>query len=99
MKEQDRIWELIAHKLAGEATEEELEELHELLQKYPDKAYSMQLLLALWKPADEDGKKISPGFDWHLKRMSQRQKDRAFRNRLVKKKVLIFSIFKQKWHA
>ena len=49
MKEQDRIWTLIARKLAGEATEKELEELQELLKKYPEAGYSLQVLSDLWR--------------------------------------------------
>lgn len=49
MKEQDRIWTLMARKMAGEATPEELRELEELLQKYPDITYPAELLLNFWE--------------------------------------------------
>ncbi len=44
MKEQDRIWILMARKLSGEATEDELKELQIWQQQNPDVTYSLQLL-------------------------------------------------------
>jgi len=55
MKEPDRIWTLIARKLAKEATEKELEELQELLKKYPDFGYSLQILSDLWQAKEKKG--------------------------------------------
>ena len=45
MQEQDRIWTLMARKLAGEATHEERKELVKLLHKYPDMSYTVEMLL------------------------------------------------------
>src|SRR5437868_10833761 len=56
MKGENRIWELMARKLSGEASEEEIKELQELLQKNPDIAYTMGVLDGLWKtPVKEPG--------------------------------------------
>ena len=56
MQEQDRIWTLVARKLAGEATQEEHKELEQFLHKYPDMTYTVEMLLNLWaqeKPSDQ----------------------------------------------
>jgi len=44
MKTYDRIWRLIARKLAGEATTTEIKELDKWFIQYPDFAVYMQLL-------------------------------------------------------
>jgi transmembrane sensor len=57
MQEQDRIWTLVARKLAGEASYEERWELEQLLRKYPDMTYTVEMLLNLWaqeKPPEEE---------------------------------------------
>jgi hypothetical protein len=48
MEEQDHIWNLVARKLAGEATEEELNELEDLLARYPDMTFVTEALTNLW---------------------------------------------------
>ena len=52
--ERNRIIELLTRKLAGEATKHELEELHDLIDRYPDSVYYEEGLKALWLPASED---------------------------------------------
>ena len=37
----ERIWTLIAKKIAGEATAEDILELYELLQEHPEVHYSL----------------------------------------------------------
>ncbi len=44
----EQIWLLIARKLSGEATNEELQELEELLRRYPDAGYSKEIFHDLW---------------------------------------------------
>jgi ABC-type antimicrobial peptide transport system permease subunit len=74
MKERDRIWTLIAKKLAAEATEKELLELQELLKKYPDITYSLQTITDLWKPAEQkDRSAAEDAFAWHLQRLEQKR--------------------------
>jgi hypothetical protein len=46
-KDQYRIWRLIALKLAGKASPNELQELQELLQDNPHILYSMEVLANL----------------------------------------------------
>jgi len=74
MKEQDRIWRLITKKLAGEATEEDVRELQQLLKDHPDKSYPLQLLTDLWKPGEaEDTREADQAFERHMQRLEARQ--------------------------
>lgn len=45
----EHIWLLIARKLSGEATAEELQELENLLRSNPDAGYSKEVLHDLWQ--------------------------------------------------
>ena len=77
MKEQDRLWILITRQLAGEATEEELQELQQLLQKYPDTSYPLQVLSNLLKPAEpKDTEESENAFTRHHQRMALREATR-----------------------
>ncbi len=60
MKE-ERIWILIARKVSGEATKEELNELESLLQANPDLQFTAESFYKLWhRPASEEqGKEIN----------------------------------------
>lgn len=53
-----RIHELLAKKLAGEASQAELDELHQLVLKYPESIYYLEAFDELWKsdnqPEDTD---------------------------------------------
>lgn len=49
----NRIIELLARKLAGEATQSELEELNDLITKYPDSVYYEEFLAQVWVNPDE----------------------------------------------
>jgi len=49
----NRIIELLARKLAGEATKSELEELNDLITRYPDSVYYEEFLEQLWLNSDE----------------------------------------------
>ena len=46
---QHRFWNLLAKKLSGEATEEEISELTQLLKENPDLSFAAQNLADLWK--------------------------------------------------
>jgi len=73
MRQKDRIWTLMARKLAGEATNKELEELEELLKKHPEAGYSLQVLLDLWHTKNEnDLEDAENAFDHHLLRMEEK---------------------------
>ncbi|MBS1669019.1 MAG: FecR family protein [Bacteroidetes bacterium] len=71
--EQDHIWELVAKKLSGEAGEEELQELKQLLRNHPDLHYPIQYIIDLWK-SDTTGFKSGDAheaFNRHVERMEE----------------------------
>lgn len=45
----DLIWSLMAKKLAGEATDDELRELEELLRQHPQLNFSKEILVDFWQ--------------------------------------------------
>jgi ferric-dicitrate binding protein FerR (iron transport regulator) len=69
----ERIWELMARKLAGEASVEELGELDQLLRTNPDLHFSIQAITDLWENtrplADETSLQIS--YQQHVVRMQE----------------------------
>jgi putative ABC transport system permease protein len=69
MKEQDRLWILMARKLSGEATPAEISELAGLQQKHPEMTYSLQMLTDLWKARNEE-QDADAAFQRHLTRMT-----------------------------
>lgn len=69
----ERIWELMARKLADEASEEELGELEQLLRTHPELHFSVQAVTDLWqyktKPADEV--LLHTSYQQHIARMQE----------------------------
>jgi ferric-dicitrate binding protein FerR (iron transport regulator) len=68
---QDRIWELIAKKLSGEAIEPELKELEDMLRQQPDIHYAIQTVADVWHhnlPSQEDA---YAAFQKHAARMKE----------------------------
>lgn len=79
MQNQDLIWELIAKKLAGEASPEELKQLDELLQQYPNASYPMELLTNIWKQEEPDTTaEAEAAFSKHLDKWAQLKSDRQY---------------------
>jgi transmembrane sensor len=68
--DKDLIWQMIAKKLSGEASEAEQRELEILLRANPDLHYPIQAILDLWKqdPA-EIGQEALQAFARHTERM------------------------------
>src|ERR1700760_2420929 len=68
-------WNLIAKKLAGEASPEELRELEMLLRNNPDLHYPMQTITDLWEhsPSHNPGdiQKAEKAFSEHVDRMER----------------------------
>jgi len=63
-------WNLIAKKLTGEATPEELRELEELLRNNPELHYPMQTISDLWNPTNPIDQQVAEqAFNRHLDRM------------------------------
>jgi transmembrane sensor len=74
--EQEYVWGLIAKKLTGEATAEELLELEFHLRKNPELHYSMQTIIDLWKsqhPLNQEEAHLA--FNRHVERMQLMQVD------------------------
>lgn len=67
--QQNKLWDLIAKKLAGEADAAELAELEELLRSHPDMHYSMQTLADLWHQPVPDTEDTQLAYGHHLQRM------------------------------
>jgi transmembrane sensor len=64
----DKVWDLIAKKLSGEASLGESQELEELLRRNPDLHYPMQTIADLWhhrEPQEDD----QDAFSRHIIRM------------------------------
>ena len=72
MKEHDRIWILLARKLSGEATPEEIAELARFQQEHPEMTYSLQVLSDLWQSQTREESGTADAFQRHLTRMALR---------------------------
>jgi hypothetical protein len=53
---ESRLWILMARKLAGEASQDELIELEGLVQKTPDAHYIKEILTLWWQLSERSGK-------------------------------------------
>lgn len=51
-----RLWILMARKLAGEASQDELIELEGLVQKTPDAHYVIEIVTLWWQLSERSGK-------------------------------------------
>ncbi len=98
--EQEHIWDLIAKKLSGEASEQELSELAILLRGNPDLHYPMQTISDLWESnKTHDKEEALQAFDRHMGRMQLLDidftKDASFNPEPTsknKKKIYFFSV-------
>ncbi|HUB60196.1 MAG TPA: FecR domain-containing protein [Puia sp.] len=70
------IWNLIAKKLAGEASPEEIRELERLLKNDPELHYPMQTISDMWNSTvNPDKEAAEAAFSRHLERMQEQQID------------------------
>lgn len=70
-EQKEYTWQLVAKMLAGEATEQDLEELGHLLRNNPDLHYPLQTITGLWRQSDPDEqKRAEEAFSRHLDRMA-----------------------------
>jgi len=70
--EKEYTWNLLAKKLTGEASPEELQELAALLRRNPELHYPMQTLIDLWHSAEPSRQAAAESaFDRHLDRMEK----------------------------
>jgi transmembrane sensor len=66
----DRFWLLIARKMSGEASLQELNELESLLKSHPELHFSLQALTELWKTeTNHSPEELRHSFEKHIKRM------------------------------
>lgn len=65
----DRVWELLARKMAGEATSAELEELDLLLRNDPQLHFSVQAFSDLWKHSSRTPTESKDAYNRHLTRL------------------------------
>jgi len=69
--QEEYIWNLVAKKLSGEASEEELHELENLLKGKPELHYSLQTISDLWEQAIPQSKEFADeAFRKHIERMT-----------------------------
>ena len=67
---QHRFWNLLAKKLAKEATTEEIQELEELMRLHPDWHYAAQHIEDIWSLSIEDNPQAAEdSYLRHLNRM------------------------------
>lgn len=70
----DRIWELMARKIAGEASDLELLELQELQKQHQQSQFAMQTITDLWRPTSkpvDNQEIIEDAYLRHLNRMKE----------------------------
>lgn len=67
----ERIWELMARKLAGEASADELEELEQLIRTHPDLHFPVQAISDLWQHTSPppDNISVASSYQQHIARM------------------------------
>ena len=68
----EHFYELLAKKLSGEASVEQMAELDELIATHPDWKNSAEIFSTLWQQSfpleDDESQKL---FEWHLQRMKK----------------------------
>jgi transmembrane sensor len=71
-EDKEYTWNLLAKKLTGEASPEELLELEALLRRNPELHYALQTLIDLWNSAEPSQQAAAESaFDRHLDRMEK----------------------------
>jgi ferric-dicitrate binding protein FerR (iron transport regulator) len=66
----EKIWNLLILKLSGEASDEELAELRELLQRHPGMAAQAASVESVWRSKKEEEEDTDDLFNRHLQRLS-----------------------------
>jgi putative ABC transport system permease protein len=98
MKAEERIWILIAPKLAGEASDKDLDELHQLLKENPDISYSVQLMMDLWNSSVPASVPAGSNSEKHFQRtMQSRNLNVRSQNHFLNKNFMIKNYFKIAW--
>lgn len=69
---QENFWILLSKKIAGEANEQEIAELAELMQQHPEWQYAAQNLADIWKSHEkEDNSTEEDAYLLHIQRMNE----------------------------
>lgn len=69
--DQTFFWNLLAKKIAGEASTEELQQLEQLLKLNPDWAYQAEHIQHLWQKTTNHKQESESAFEQHLQRMKE----------------------------
>src|ERR1700759_799135 len=73
-EQKEHTWDLIAKKLAREATPGELKELEDLLKAHPELYYPLQTVADFWKSSNPgDLEKAEQAFNRHLDRIKEQE--------------------------
>lgn len=84
------IWNLVAKKLAGEASPEEICELERLLKNNPELHYPMQTITDMWNSSVKpDREAAEVAFSRHLDRMQEQQIDFSPKGRSRRRTLLL----------
>ncbi len=75
--ESNRIWHLLARKLAGEATQDELQELEKLLQQMPEEAYGIDVYTDYFNYTGQKTKLSPPETNAAWRQHQQRMKEES----------------------
>jgi transmembrane sensor len=73
--DQTLFWNLLAKKIAGEASQEELHQLESLLKLNPAWAYQAEHIQGLWRSSKENKEESELAFEQHLQRMKETGSD------------------------
>ena len=92
-EQREHTWDLIAKKLAGEASPDELKELEDLLRVHPELYYPLQTVADFWNAANPgDLQKAELAFDKHLDRIKDYDVDFIdTRSRSRRRRILLIT--------
>jgi hypothetical protein len=77
MKQEDRIWTLMARRLSQEITAEELQELQDILKQNAELNYTLHVLKDLWKPGERPDREEVAFACGRLRKQQQERKART----------------------
>jgi ferric-dicitrate binding protein FerR (iron transport regulator) len=69
--QQNRTWQLLAKKLSGEATPDEIQELDDIMRKNPGLHYPMQAITDLWHHKETPDDSGAGAYSRHISRMKE----------------------------
>ena len=80
MQDQNHVWRLLARCLAQEATEDERNELEQILSREPDLKISINKLINFWHtPNVQNKEELERLWDKHLKKMNKQNDEEQSR--------------------